>query len=563
MAYQETTTATNTNCFNFRAQRKRIVTLCLVVAALLPLRAQILHDLDISVVLAKNGDAQITETRRMTITDEGTECYIKLCNTGNSIVKDLTVVDEQGTQFESLKYWSTDWSRAEKTHKCGIMMPAKGYELCWGLGESGERTYTTSYRLTNLVEGYTDSDGFNWMFVARNLKPMPQHVRLTITAEDGTLLTDSIANIWAFGYGGDIHFRDSAIVAETTEAFKDDDGMIVMCEFAKGLFSPSQQYAESFETVKARAFEGSDYLEEEDDGEPWWQKALKWICGGGLIFLALCGLLWEPVERMVNKFRFRNVAWYRDIPLGGDLALANSLQNDIYQTFDYNKLLTASLLKLVQLGAIGIDGSTGKPRFTVKPWTGDESLPNFPLLKSIYDIFRNAAGDDRRMDPHELTNYMNNEKNETEMFSFVGKLHGVHLISASTHKTDTIQLLGLKKFLEEFTLIDEREVQEVALWKDYMVWATLFGCATTVVKQMQKINPEYFKMDSIASSLAYSAIEPSVTERFVRTADNIHTRKVYYEDPLDSGSRRRSGGGGHASRGGGGFSGGGGGGGIR
>ena len=39
--------------------RKRIVTLMLAVAALLPLQAQTLNDLDIQVVLSQNGDARI------------------------------------------------------------------------------------------------------------------------------------------------------------------------------------------------------------------------------------------------------------------------------------------------------------------------------------------------------------------------------------------------------------------------------------------------------------------------------------------------------------------------
>ena len=34
-----------------------------------------LHDLNIRVVLNRNGDAQITETRLMDIDSEGTECY--------------------------------------------------------------------------------------------------------------------------------------------------------------------------------------------------------------------------------------------------------------------------------------------------------------------------------------------------------------------------------------------------------------------------------------------------------------------------------------------------------
>lgn len=502
----------------------------------------------------------------MTITSEGTECYINIENVGGSIVKNLVVSDEHGTAYEQQSIWDVDWSRKMKTDKCGIVMKADGYELCWGLGAEGERTYTASYTVTGLVEGYSESDGFNWMFVARDVKPYPEHVKLTITAEDGTLLTDSIANIWAFGYRGDIIFTDSAIVAETTEPFQEHDGMIVMCEFNKGVFSPTNNTQRSFEAVKKCAFEGSDYLEEEkkEDKDPWWMTWLEWICGGGFVFLALCGLVWEPVARLVYKFKFRNVDWYRDIPLGGDLSLANHLMNEVNQQHDYDKLLSASVLKLVQLGALGIDRQRPKPAFVINEWKTDAQVANRKLLESIYTLFKHAAGDNQVLDPHELTNYMESEKHWSEVYSFVNLLHETHLDSLSDNKTEVNHLLGLKKFLKDFTLIDEREVQEVTLWKDYMVWATLFGIASTVVKQMEKINPEYFKMDDIASLLAYSVMQPEVTKVFANA-----TASAYYRDISDStsssgGSRRSSGGGGHASRGGGGgHRGGGSGGGVR
>ena len=63
--------------------------LLLVANTVLLARPQ-LHDLDIKVVLSRNGDARITETRLMSIDSEGTECYIGLANMGESepIVED-------------------------------------------------------------------------------------------------------------------------------------------------------------------------------------------------------------------------------------------------------------------------------------------------------------------------------------------------------------------------------------------------------------------------------------------------------------------------------------------
>ena len=43
-----------------------------------------LQNLDIRVVLSRNGDARITETRQMSIDSEGTECYIVIGNLNGS-----------------------------------------------------------------------------------------------------------------------------------------------------------------------------------------------------------------------------------------------------------------------------------------------------------------------------------------------------------------------------------------------------------------------------------------------------------------------------------------------
>ena len=143
-------------------------------------------------------------------------------------------------------------------------------------------------------------------------------------------------------------------------------------------------------------------------------------------------------------------------------------------------------------------------------------------------------------------------------------LHKGYISKLSDYKTEVRQMLGLKKYLEDFTLIDEREVQEVALWKDYMVWATLFDSASTVVKQMKKINPEYFKMDDIASQLAFSVIEPEVTKEFAKATGSAYYKYIVHSGSSSNGRSRRSGSGGRASRGGGGgHRGGGSGGGIR
>ena len=67
--------------------------------------------------------------------------------------------------------------------------------------------------------------------------------------------------------------------------------------------------------------------------------------------------------------------------------------------------------------------------------------------------------------------------------------------------TDTaVQLLGLRKFLLDFSLIAERGIKEMPLWREYLVYATLFGIADKVSENYAEVYSDYFKMNAIAGT---------------------------------------------------------------
>ena len=96
------------------------------------------------------------------------------------------------------------------------------------------------------------------------------------------------------------------------------------------------------------------------------------------------------------------------------------------------------------------------------------------------------------------------------------------------------------------------------MWKDYMIYATLFGIADQVIKDMKKINPEYFNMDQVAAQMANDTTLPMIYSTLHSGTSRAVANKAARE-------ARASGHGGHSSwgGGGGGFSGGGFGGGVR
>ncbi len=526
-----------------------------------------LNDLNIHVVLDNNGDARITETRLMHITAEGTECYIVLQNLKGQTISDLEVSDESGTTFNNIGEWDVSRSRAAKAGQCGIVTKSDGYEICWGLGEKGERTYITSYTVHGLMKSYEDSDGFNWMFVAEGVKPRPQHVKLTIEAAEGdSLITPDNTRIWGFRYRGDIVFEGDSIhgykiVAESSEPFTQGSAMVAMVEFDKGLFSPELSEVRSFEDLKGKAFEGSDYRVE-DEGFSFKDWLL--IIFGCIIVLSVpIVLIWKLIQflRMRRKTR-KNLLWYRDIPFEGNLQEANKAINAFRWVSPNNdNMLSACVLKLIQMGALHIGTGLDKKGRTVQQFEIKDLLDEDKqqeLLRKIYHIFKLAAGNDSVLEPKELKKYMKAKENRPEMDNFVDALHECYKLSYYKDKIEEVRKLnGLKKFLKEFTLLDERGAQEVGLWKDYMVYATLFGIADQVIRDMKKINPEYFLMDDLAKEMADDMTLPVIYSTFRRSTNRAIDNKAARE-------ARDSGGGGSASwGGGGGFSGGGFGGGVR
>ena len=521
-----------------------------------------LHSLDIRVVLSHNGDARITETRVMDIDDEGTECYIGLGNMGGSEVRDLVVSDENGTQYENIGSWDIDRSRSWKEGKCGIVYKHNGYELCWGLGNSGNRTYTTSYTITSLVHAYPDADAIRHVFLDQDVSPKPDHAKISIEAEDSILFSDENCGIWGFRFGGELGFQDGRIIAYNTEDFGHSGAMYIMVRFNKGMFEPTIQEDDTFEHKKELAFEGSDYTSDDE-----WTAEDTII----LVIMAICffivpivGAIWYFIyvwraRKKVNK----DLLWYRDIPMKGNLQQANDVLN-AYKYFgtDYNNLLSACILKLIDMGAISIEQRLNSKGKTEQNFVIHE-LENYAdqplLLRKIHSMFKTAAGEDTVLEPKELRSFMRSSKNESITDSFINTLHTKTSISYYKERFDDVrQVFGLKKFLKEFSLLDERHVNEVSLWKDYMIYATLFGIADQVIKDMKKINPEYFNMDQVAAQMANDTTLPMIYSTLHSGTSRAVANKAARE-------ARASGHGGHSSwgGGGGGFSGGGFGGGVR
>lgn len=115
--------------------------------------------------------------------------------------------------------------------------------------------------------------------------------------------------------------------------------------------------------------------------------------------------------------------------------------------------------------------------------------------------------------------------------------------------------IGLKNYMEDFSMMNEKEVPELVLWEKYLVFATAFGISDKVLKQLKVVYPQMLDSEYMLSndySYLYFMSYGNFTNNFIYSI-NTSITNTYNSINYSSGSGA---GGGFSS--GGGFGGGGG-----
>lgn len=518
--------------------------------------------ININVLIADDGSARVVQQWKGKF-DEKTENYIPV-TTEDIAVSDFSVSDENG-EYIFVDDWNTDWSFEEKAGKCGIVETENGIELCFGISEYGEKEYTIEYTVEDFVKGYTDYDGTNFMFINPNMSTFPTDGRVIVATENGTYLNEENSAVWSFGYDGDVFFQSGRVVAKTDKKLSGDNSMIVMLRLDKGIVFPRTQENFSFETVKEKAFEHSDYEEKVSLFTVIFGIIISVVFAVFLIFLFVSFL---KRKKEIRKF-YKNADYFRDVPNGGKIDVSYFLT----RTFDVAKepslIIGSLILAMINDGSLVPEieeksGIFGKTKETVNLKLVKEPQ-DFSKLK-LYKLLSASAGEDKILQEKELEKYAYKhperinefidgvkENGENEFISSGGYFQtaGNRIKDLSEKgKEELSRIMGLKKFLEDFTLIAERSIAETEIWKDYLIYAALFGIGERVIEQMKEVYPE--KIPEIES----------YNRNVVIAAGYYHG--MYSSSRRGMQAKRAAGAGGRASfGGGGGFSGGGSGGGSR
>ncbi|WP_073997112.1 DUF2207 family protein [Anaerococcus urinomassiliensis] len=505
-----------------------------------------LHSIDINVEIDQNGIGHVKETWQANEdNEEATEKYKVISDLGDIKIRNFKVESDEGT-WQELSPWNIDASFDEKAYKYGMVEDGDRVELCWGITNFGENTYHLSYDIDPLVVGLNDYDMVYFRFIKENLDPLPDKISITIKGPNSF---DDEVLMWGFGFEGDVHNVDGEIVAKS-------DGDVqygqVMLRLPKGTFDTSYHIDKDFDFYADMAQEGSDYGSADDAGDydedyeygestPF-NPFLFFLSGalsliGPIIGFIFFGLAFKSLKgssdyKIINKKVLKKESkfkdqYYRDIPYDGPIEDTYLIsQNAKGLNINYENYITAFLLKWVYQDAISFGEDEEKVLFfdTKSSYISINHEPsNMSQVESgFFDILKRSEEytDDGKIKQKHIEKFIKKNQDfmedyfesfsENSLDQLVDRGYLINnkkkkALSSKFKNKITITDSGIdlyenfikfKNYLEDYSLIEERDINEVKLWDGFMIYAAIYGISKKVYSNFTDIYPEYENMSA-------------------------------------------------------------------
>ena len=563
---------------------KYLLTLLFSFLLINSVNAHSISDIKMDIYLRENGDAHITEEWVADFSRD-TEGYKQLLNLGSSEISNFKVYMDNEL-FTYVNNWDIHGNFDSKKYKNGFNYVSNGVELCFGITDYGKHTYKLEYDITGFVASLEDSDMIDWKLITQDFALKPDNAYIKIYSDFD--YDKDTTEVWGFGYKGYAYVYDGYIEMVSDGSLKSNEYMTILVKFPKGTFKSYNKINNEFNYYYNLAMNGAKQYKESPFN----------------VFLNIIRIIFMisfyaiPALIIYNEFRKfpmricgkrlrpndleiidKKVPMFRDIPCDKNIFKAYFLSCLYHINSKDSDFLGAVLLKWLKEGKIEITKTEAK--FLKKETTAFKFNTGVifenDFERKLYDMMVEASGDnileskefERWCKNHysKIFNFFDDVKkdifNSYEREGYFEKIKIGRFIKTSGYLIttklfeETKKVAGLKIFLKEFSIIDQREAIEVHNWDEYLMFAQIFGIAAKVAKQFKKLYPEVFENpeNNMYNGFNYDNIVliNSISTSGMTSASTARSRAESYS----------SGGGGHSFSGGGGGSFGGGGGGTR
>ncbi|MDO5027757.1 MAG: DUF2207 domain-containing protein [Bacillota bacterium] len=524
---------------------------------------------------------------------EGTEHYIVFDkNSLNEVSMKDFQVRQNGRALREVP-WNVDASFSQKAGKFGLNETSNSWELCFGIGENiPNNSFEVSYVVEDAIERTEDDTWFlHWKFINDQLSDPVGKVRLEVS------FPTRVKKIYGFGYQGIVAMsahRDNTVVYENgpDQPLRENNQVIALIEL-EGPYTYYRDRDQTRKEVYKEAFKNSSYklseidnknllldeyqvLDEIEKGqsntnfsvEDTSSKLPTIFMGAFLIIAAIVGVVLFIFSKFGIKTGLtrseKKDSYFRDKVSTPPNQMLPLLKEEYLTRMSH--LILYYFVKWHNEGIIDVRKEVTQTFFKKEKEVDtiyfNDVIPEMDHMeREFYKFFLIHAEIDSQTNEKMLnseilkdidysslnTNY-NEYTDSDEAYDLIADFFAPNnkgkKVLNEEGKSQLLQYYGMRNFLKDFTLMDEREIQEVKLWSYHLELAALLGLAEKVQKQLE-LHPE-----------AYADT--------VNVMDLSTTTMILSSYGAASSSSSSSGSGGFSSSGGGGgFSGGGSGGGTR
>lgn len=557
-------------------------------------KANSINKISMDILINNNGDAYVTEVWNCN-TNSGTEVYHPYYNLGKSEIINLRVKEGSST-YTTLSSWSTSASFDKKAYKCGIHKVSGGVELCWGISSYGDHSYNVSYTITNFVASLTDAQMVYWTLIPHNFSNSIGRVYIKIHTNFN--ISDSVG-VWGFGdYGAPAYVYNGYIEMESNGRLSSNEYMTILIKFPENTFNSNYNINHNFDYYLEMAEKGSKKY---NNDRNFLVKYTLFMSISIIILPISVYFLVKFFERrkynkFCSNFHFgksrkyisKNVPYYRDIPCDRDIFRIYFIGN-LYGLFKKKTdIFGAIILKWIKDDIVRIEkkpkNSIFKKEETIinllvnnlssEPKTISDFISD-PREIRLYDALK-VASNDGILESKEFKKWCKRNYSiistwfdkviETQRDTLVNEKYilsiniekiGFQYIATPKLKEEAIKIAGFKRYLIDYSLINEREPIEVKSFEEYLVYAQMMGIAKKVAKNFKNLYPDVIEQSNFNDYNDISFIDRYSSRAISRAYSAISRAEARASSYSSGGGGYSSGGGGGGSFGGGGSGGGG------
>ncbi len=560
--------------------KKKIILFLMFMLVPFSVKADTIYKVDMNININEDGSADVQEIWDVKASD-GSEWYKTMKQMNGIELTDFKVsMDGQELTY---KTWNPSESLSAKKGYYGINYISDGLELCFGKYDFKRHTFTLTYKLSDFVFNTSDSQ-----ITYFTLMPSITADAFSATISSYYEFPDTL-DVWGYGYKGYAYVKDGKIYMINEEGLH-KEYVTMLVKYPQETFKTdfTSDDFNSFDDVYNMAEDGTfDYDYDNNYEKPsLFERIIDFITtmfpiliAAILTFIGIKAGIESGYGYVNNKkIDKKNTPMFRDIPCDKDIYYANALVslNKFTNNINNTNILGAIILKWVKENKIGFKTET-KGMFNKETSIIDMTKQNTfdnPLEEKLFDYMYKASVDGY-LESKELEKWC--RKNYEKFFDLIkkfesteiNKLKGEGHIYKRTNKAeckkrnvmddkiydDSCKLYGLKLYLDEFSRMDTKEVMEVHLWDEYLMFAYLFGTASKVAKQLKNLYPQEFTEYTANSGVDLDTIVfiNNISVRSVNAASSARSAAQSYSS---GGGGFSSGGGGGGSFGGGGSAGG-------